>query len=37
MSDAKCARMLLEAAGRDIEALRLMGDRGPNEVFGFHS
>ena len=36
MSDPKCARMLLEAAGRDLEALRLMGDRGSDEVFGFH-
>lgn len=36
MSDAKCARMLLEAAERDLEALRLMGDRGSDEVFGFH-
>ena len=36
MSDPKCARMLLEAAGRDLEALLLMGDRGSDEVFGFH-
>ena len=36
MSDAKCARMLLEAAGQDIEAPRLMGERGSDEVFGFH-
>lgn len=38
MSDAKCARMLLEAAERDLEILRLM-DRtgeGSDEIFGFH-
>lgn len=38
MSDPKCARMMLRAAERDVEALRVMGD--PNatsdEVFGFH-
>ena len=38
MSDAKCARMLLEAAGRDLEVLRLMARTGEGsvEVFGFH-
>lgn len=38
MSDAKCARMLLEAAGRDLEVLRLMARtrEGSVEVFGFH-
>ena len=38
MSDAKCARMLHEAAGRDIEALRIMRHTEgiPDEVYGFH-
>ena len=38
MSDAKCARMLLSAAERDIEALRIMrhSDEIPAEIFGFH-
>ncbi len=36
MSDPKCARMLLEAAGRDLEVLRLMAREGSDEVFGFH-
>ena len=38
MSDAKCARMLLRAAERDIEALRVMrrSDAIPDEIFGFH-
>ena len=38
MSDAKCARMLVNAAGRDIEALRVMrgSDGIPDEIFGFH-
>ena len=38
MSDPKCARMLLHAAKRDIEALRVMrrSDDIPAEVFGFH-
>ena len=38
MSDAKCARMLVDAAGRDIEALRVMrgSDGLPDEVYGFH-
>ncbi len=38
MSDVKCARMLLEASERDIEALRGMGDASTfaDEIFGFH-
>ena len=38
MSDAKCAQMLLEAAKRDIEALRIMrrNDGLPDEIYGFH-
>ena len=38
MSDAKCAGMLLRAAERDIEALRVMNRaKGiPDEIFGFH-
>ena len=38
MSDAKCARMLVEAARRDIEALRVMRQSGglPDEIYGFH-
>ena len=38
MSDPKCARMLLSAAERDIEALRIMrrSDDIPAEIFGFH-
>ena len=38
MSDAKCAQMLLEAAKRDIEALRIMrrSDGLPDEIYGFH-
>ena len=38
MSDTKCARMLLRAAERDIEALRVMRDpvTTSDEVFGFH-
>ena len=38
MSDPKCARMLVSAAKRDIEALRIMrrSDEIPAEVFGFH-
>ena len=38
MSDPKCARMLVEAAERDIEALRIMrrSDEIPAEIFGFH-
>lgn len=38
MSDLKCARMLLRAAERDVEALRVMrqSDEVSDEVFGFH-
>ena len=38
MSDDKCARMLVSAAERDIEALRVMrrSDGIPHEIFGFH-
>ena len=38
MSDPKCARMLVNAAERDIEALRIMrrSDDIPTEIFGFH-
>ena len=38
MSDPKCARMLLKAAERDIDALRIMrrSDDIPAEIFGFH-
>lgn len=36
MSDAKCARMLLDAAERDLEVLRLLGGEGSDEAFGFH-
>ena len=38
MSDPKCARMLVNAAERDIEALRIMrrSDELPAEIFGFH-
>ena len=38
MSDAKCAQMLLGAATRDIEALRVMrrNDGVPDEIYGFH-
>ena len=38
MSDAKCAQMLLSAAERDIEALRVMrlSEGIPDEIFGFH-
>ena len=38
MSDVKCARMLLDAATRDLDALRVMhrSDEIPEEVFGFH-
>lgn len=38
MSDGKCARVLLDSADRDVDALRVM--RNPrevsDEVFGFH-
>ena len=38
MSDAKCAGMLVAAAKRDIEALRVMRHTNgvPEEVYGFH-
>ena len=38
MSDVKCARVLMEAANRDIEALRGMADASvfADEIFGFH-
>ena len=38
MSDPKCARMLLQAAERDLEALQVMrrSDKVSDEVFGFH-
>ena len=38
MSDPRCARMLVNAAERDIEALRIMrrSDEIPAEIFGFH-
>ena len=38
MSDPKCARMLLDAAERDVGALRVMGqsDEISDDIFGFH-
>ena len=38
MRDAKCARVLLGAAERDVQALAVMGDpeEVSEEVFGFH-
>ena len=38
MSDPKCARMLLDAAERDVEAIRFMcrSEEISDEVFGFH-
>ena len=38
MSDVKCARMLLDAAKRDVDALHVMYRSGEvsDEVFGFH-
>ena len=38
MSDVKCARMLLDAAERDVAALRAMCrlDEISDEIFGFH-
>ncbi len=38
MSDVKCGRVLMEAANRDIEALRGMADASvfADEIFGFH-
>ena len=37
-NDVKCARMLLDAATRDVDALRAMSrsDEIPDEAFGFH-
>ena len=37
-NDVKCARMLLDAATRDLDALRAMSrsDEIPDEAFGFH-
>ena len=36
MSDPKCARMMLDAAERDLRSMRLLEDEGPEESFGFH-
>ena len=38
MSDVKCARMLLDAAERDVAALRAMcrSEEISDEIFGFH-
>ena len=36
MSDPKCARMLLDAAERDVLALRNMTAGVPDESYGFH-
>ncbi len=38
MSDVKCARMLLDAATRDVDALRVMhrSREISDEIFGFH-
>ena len=36
MRDVKCAKMLLEAAARDLATLRSMTDAAPDESFGFH-
>ncbi len=38
MSDTRCARMLLSASERDVEALQVMRDPATtsDEVFGFH-
>ena len=39
MSDLKCARILVEAADKDVAALRSMGDTAAfaDEIFGFHA
>ena len=39
MSDVKCARILVEAAEKDLSALRHMGDTDafPDEIFGLHA
>lgn len=36
MSDPKCARVLIEAAERDILTLNSMSDAAPDESYGFH-
>ena len=36
MSDPKCARVMLQAAERDLLTLRHMNSRVPDESFGFH-
>ena len=36
MSDPKCARMMLNAAGKDLQSMRLLQEEGPEESFGFH-
>ena len=38
VSDVKCARMLLDAATRHVDTLRVLyrSDEIPDEVFGFH-
>ncbi len=36
MTDPKCARVLLEAAERDVLTLQSMTDLAPDESFGFH-
>ncbi len=35
-ADPKCARMMLDSAERDLRAMRLLEDEGPEESFGFH-
>ena len=39
MSDVKCARVLVEAAEKDLSALRHMSDADafPDEIFGLHA
>ena len=39
MSDLKCARILVEAADKDVSALRHMGDAAAfaDEIFGLHA
>lgn len=36
MSDPKCARVLLDAAARDILTIESMTDAAPDESYGFH-
>lgn len=36
MSDPKCARMMLDSAGKNLHALRVLTNDGPEESFGFH-